>query len=201
MIQPRRAMRAGAFGAHPRRGALPPENRGLPSRWSGPGEPASTPPTTATEGSATQYSDRLHACSPRVPAFPAFDAEERGNRSCVSVRMKRHRSVWRIPQSLPSMVRGRTGRGRSIGMTSCGFGSCGPHAGEAPGGTRQRPEPGLSAFPAAGSPAPARRDFRYATGSPRTSEKLSPGARCAPGLFGGAGGDPAGLRSLSATAA
>jgi hypothetical protein len=38
-------------------------------------------------------------------------------------------------------------------------GSPGPNtrAVEAPGGTRQRPEPGLSAFPAAGSPAPGSR--------------------------------------------
>jgi hypothetical protein len=38
-------------------------------------------------------------------------------------------------------------------MTASRSGRCGVRAGEAPSGTRQRPESGLSAFPAAGSPA------------------------------------------------
>jgi hypothetical protein len=56
-----------------------------------------------------------------------------------------------------SVSRDRTGVSPPLRIYPAGRGA---RAGEAPGGTRQRPEPGLFRFPMAGSPAPGEAGFR-----------------------------------------
>ena len=100
------------------------------------------------------------------PPSQSFPRKLRGERSQPRARrpvprlggLPRRAWVWfgrlrrmpRLPSPPAPLPQAGEGRIRSR------FGRCGVRAGEAPSGTRPRPESGLSAFPAAGSPALAR---------------------------------------------
>ena len=101
--------------------------------------------------------------------------------SRVERTMWRVRSVWRIPRSLPSITWGLALNWPLRRDDSACFGRCGARAGEAPNRTtRQRPVSGLSALPAAGSPAQRSGDatrHRDAIGSGRAQFRSPPPLR------------------------